>query len=139
MKTHAYNRQKLTCGVPHDQLFARTLPAIAGEITIGGGFTMRLINKEGVVSELLSWDFGSPDQSYALVKLPDNSLCEWKVQDCHVVEERKTSEQGESPATDRQQLKAAIALLRRWVDSGSDNIIISDTYHFLNNDVTAAV
>jgi hypothetical protein len=49
------------------------------------------------------------------------------------------SEQGESPATDRQQLNAAIALLRRWIDSGSDNIIISDTYHFLNNDATAAV
>ena len=70
---------------------------------------MLLKGNDGVVSELLSWDFGNPAQSYALVKLPDSTLVEWKIQDCLVVEERKTSEQGESPATDRQQLQAKIA------------------------------
>jgi len=45
----------------------------------------------------------------------------------------------ESPATDRQQLKTAIALLERWSENPMERSILSDTYHFLNNDATAAV
>jgi hypothetical protein len=47
----------------------------------------------------------------------------------------QTSEQGESPATDRQQLREAIALLRRWIGAVDGNWQISeitdDTRDFL--------
>jgi len=42
-------------------------------------------------------------------------------------------------AVAHQQLKAAIALLNRWVSVVSDKNIMSDTYHFLSNDATSAV
>lgn len=43
---------------------------------------------------------------------------------------------GETP---RQQLKASIALLNRWMDNPESDSILSDTYHFVTNVATAAV
>ena len=60
---------------------------------------MILKSKDGVVADLLAWDFSVQDQAYALVKLPDCSLSEWKIQDCRVIEERKTSNPSELGAT----------------------------------------
>ena len=37
---------------------------------------------------------------------------------------------GETP---RQQLKAAIDLLNRWMDDPEENAVLSDTYHFICN------
>jgi len=41
--------------------------------------------------------------------------------------------------TVNQQLKASIALLNRWLGDSEAGDVVSDTYHFLNNDATAAV
>jgi hypothetical protein len=43
---------------------------------------------------------------------------------------------GETP---RQQLKASIALLNRWMDNPESDHILGDTYHFVTNIATAAV
>ena len=45
----------------------------------------------------------------------------------------------ESKFTDAQQLKAAIALLNRWMDHPEQDMLLSDTYRFVSNNATAAV
>lgn len=67
-----------------------------------------LKREDGVVAELLAWDFGCESQAYALVKCDGGKLEEWKIQCCTVVEKCETSEQGESTATDRQQRQQEI-------------------------------
>ena len=45
-----------------------------------------------------------------------------------------------APSASSNTTQAAIALLKRWVSPGNpDETLTSDTYHFLNNDATAAV
>ena len=64
---------------------------------------MRLQGKDGVVAKFVAWNLSSTDQSYVVVSLDDGQLLEWRLNDCHVVEDRKTSEAVELAATDSQQ------------------------------------
>jgi hypothetical protein len=71
--------------------------------------------------EVICWNLSSAEQSYALVKLDDCTLSEWPINKCLVVEERKTSAQGELAATVPPVGAAntgsfAIAKLLQWAD-----------------------
>ena len=53
---------------------------------------MLLKGKDGIVAELVRWNLSTSEQSYALVKLSNGGLSEWRINDCFIVEEHKTSE-----------------------------------------------
>jgi uncharacterized phage-associated protein len=93
---------------------------------------MLIQGKDGVVGELIAWNFSPTEMSYALVKLLDGQLCEWGIPSCRVVEERKTSEQGESPATDRQQLQAKIRLVLERIKTAALEQDMSTIFQVVN-------
>lgn len=67
---------------------------------------MLLEYSTGETGELISFAFFESIETIALVKVKTGALVEWKISRCRVVEERRPPESAESPATDRQQLKA---------------------------------
>jgi len=69
---------------------------------------LRIKGVDDVTARFIAWNLSCSDGSYVVVALDDGALQEWRLDDCRIVEERKTSDAKELAATTANKTKTEI-------------------------------